>query len=65
LIKAILDDFESPNIPVEIVIVQPGLKSTGHATNQADAFRRINILLSGADEYLKAVSSCQLKVMSS
>lgn len=65
LIKAILDEFESPNIPVEIVIVQPGLKSTGHTTNQADAFRRINILLSGADEYLKAVSSCQLKVMSS
>lgn len=65
IIKEILNDFDSPNLPVEIVIVQPGLKSTGHSTNQADAFKRISILLSGAEEYLKAVSSCQLRVMSS
>jgi hypothetical protein len=57
--------FEFPNISVENRYCEARLKSTGHATNQADAFRRINILLSGADEYLKPASSCQLKTMSS
>lgn len=64
-IRAILASFDSPVLPIEIIIVQPGLKSTNHIANQADAFNRINILLSGAAEFLKAVGHCDLKVMCS
>ena len=64
-IKSILNEFDNPIIPVEIIIVQPGLKSDNHTGNQVDAFQRINTLLAGAHEYLRAVSSCKLMVMCS
>jgi len=64
-IRDILSGFENPVISVEIIIVQPGLKSDNHLGNQVAAFERIRTLLSGAQEYLKAVSSCTLKVMCS
>ena len=65
LIKTILESFANPVIPVEIIIVQPGLKRDNHVASQKDAFQRISILLSGAEEYLKSVSQCELKVMCS
>lgn len=64
-IKVILDGFTNPIVPVEITIVQPGLKTTNLSTNQQSAFERIKILLSGAESFLKDVSSCQLSIMCS
>jgi superfamily II DNA or RNA helicase len=64
-IKTILDSFDNPIIPVEITIVQPGLKSTNQTTNQKAAYERIKLLLSGAESFLKDVSSCQLSIMCS
>jgi superfamily II DNA or RNA helicase len=64
-INRILESFINPSLPVEIVIVQPGLKSSGHSANQIEAFHRINYLLSGAYEYLDSVSACTLRVMCS
>ena len=64
-IKAILNSFETPVIPVEITIIQPGLKTKGLTKNQKAAFKRIVLLLSGAEAFLNDVSSCQLSVWSS
>ncbi|MDX3915375.1 MAG: DEAD/DEAH box helicase family protein [Pseudosphingobacterium sp.] len=64
-IKIILNKFETPIIPVEITIVQPGLKTQNLSTSQQSAFERVKILLSGADAFLKDVSSCKLTVLSS
>jgi superfamily II DNA or RNA helicase len=64
-IKIILESFNNPIIPVEITIVQPGLKTTNLSTNQAAAFDRIKTLLSGAESFLKDVSSCQLSIQCS
>lgn len=64
-IRRILETFDNPMIPVEIVIVQPGLKSDNHHRNQVAAFERINKLLSGAQTYMSAVGQCKLKVMCS
>jgi len=64
-IKIILNKFETPIIPVEITIVQPGLKTQNLLAVQQNAFERIKILLSGADTYLKDVSSCELTVWAS
>lgn len=52
-------------IPVEITIVQSGLKTQNLSTSQQNAFERVKILLSGADAFLKDVSSCKLTVLSS
>ena len=64
-IKGILDKFESPIIPVEITIVQPGLKTQNLLAVQQNAFQRIKVLLSGAETFLKDVSSCELTVWAS
>ena len=64
-ISKILNSFPNPSLPVEIFIVQPGLKSDGHTANQVEAFARIDLLLSGAHEYLGSVSACTLHVMCS
>ncbi|RYE14577.1 MAG: hypothetical protein EOP34_06210, partial [Rickettsiales bacterium] len=61
-IKDILDSFDNPIIPVEITIVQPGLKTKKLSKQQNAAFNRIKILLSGADTFLQDVSSCKLTV---
>jgi superfamily II DNA or RNA helicase len=64
-IKVLLDGFESSNLPVEIVIVHPGLKTTGFVSNQADSFERVRMLLSGAYTYLESIGTSTLSVMSS
>lgn len=64
-IKDILDSFDNPIIPVEITIVQPGLKTQNLTKGQTDALERIKLLLSGAASFLKEVSSCNLSVMCS
>lgn len=65
VIREILESFENPIIPVEITIVQPGLKTKNlHATQYA-AFERVKLLLSGAESFLKDVSSCELTIMCS
>jgi hypothetical protein len=64
-IKTILDSFDNPIIPVEITIVQPGLKTNNLSTNQVAAFERIKLLLSAAESFLKDVSSCKLSVLCS
>ena len=64
-IKTILASFDNPILPVEIVIVQPGLKTTGLTVNQKEAFNRIKLLLSAADGYLKDVSQCKISVLCS
>ncbi|WP_231490345.1 DEAD/DEAH box helicase [Pedobacter sp. Leaf170] len=63
--KMILEGFDNPVIPVEITIVQPGLKTAGLTTTQQAAFERIKVLLSGAETFLKDVSNCELSIMSS
>lgn len=63
--RTILDSFDNPIVPVEITIVQPGLKTKSLTTNQQAAFERIKLLLSGAESFLQDVSSCQLSVMCS
>ncbi|SFA38237.1 Superfamily II DNA or RNA helicase [Pedobacter suwonensis] len=64
-IKIILEEFENPIIPVEITIVQPGLKTQNLSTTQQNAFERIRRLLSGTEAYLQDVSSCSLSIMAS
>jgi len=64
-IKEILSGFETPVIPVEITIVQPGLKTKELSTQQQKAFNRIKILLSSSEAFLKDVSSCELSVWTS
>lgn len=61
--RAILASFDNPIVPVEITIVQPGLKTANLTTTQQAAFERIKTLLSGAESFLQDVSSCQLSVM--
>ena len=63
--RTILDSFNNPIVPVEITIVQPGLKTKSLTKNQQAAFERIRLLLSGAESFLQDVSSCQLSVMCS
>jgi len=65
LIKQILESFDNPIIPIEIVIVLPGLKTTGLTAGQNNALNRIKTLLSSSDSYLKDVSSCSLSVICS
>jgi len=62
-IKTILDAFDNPIIPVEITIVQPGLKTKELTSGQLQAFERIKLLLSAARSFLKDVSSCELSVL--
>ena len=64
-LKAILESFDNPIIPVEITIVQPGLKTNGFDTNQQKAFESIKLLLSGGESFLQDVSSCTLSVLAS
>lgn len=64
-IKAILDSFDNPILPVVITIVQPGLKTTNLNTQQQGAFERIKTLLSGADTFLQDVSQCKLHILCS
>ncbi|WP_461137400.1 DEAD/DEAH box helicase, partial [Spirosoma terrae] len=64
-IKDILDSFDNPIVPVEITVVQPGLKTINLSGQQKPAFERIKILLSGAESFLKDVSSCKLSVICS
>lgn len=64
-IKAILDSFDNPTIPIEITIVQPGLKTHSLTTTQSQALDRIKILFSGAESFLKDVSGCSLSVLCS
>ncbi|MCC2598424.1 DEAD/DEAH box helicase [Sphingobacterium sp. FBM7-1] len=64
-IKEILGAFTSPVIPVEITIVQPGLKTKNLSVQQEEAFKRIKILLSSSEAFLKDVSSCELSVWTS
>ncbi|CAM4412490.1 Superfamily II DNA or RNA helicase [Pedobacter westerhofensis] len=64
-LKAILDSFDNPVIPVEITIVQPGLKTQSLSTKQRQAFDRIKVVLSGAESFLKDVSGCSLSIMCS
>lgn len=63
--KAILESFDNPVIPVEITIVQPGLKTTGLSKSQQSAIERIRVILSGAETFFKDVSSCDLTIMCS
>lgn len=63
--RTILESFDNPIVPVEITIVQPGLKTANLTTNQKAAFERIKLLLSAAESFLQDVSSCQLSVMCS
>ena len=65
LIKSILNSFDNPIIPIEITIVQPGLKTENLFGTQLAAFERIKILLSGVESFLKDVSSCNLSIMCS
>ncbi len=64
-IKQILESFDNPSLPVEIVIVHPGLKTQNLAVGQQGAYERIKTLLSASDTYMKDVSSCKLSVMCS
>ncbi len=64
-IKAILDTFDNPIIPVIITIVQPGLKTVNLSTQQQAAFERVKTLLSGSDTFLQDVSQCKLQVLCS
>lgn len=64
-IKDILDTYDNPNLPVEIVIVHPGLKTSNFIGNQADSFERIRFLLSGASAYLESIGMSTLSVMAS
>jgi len=64
-IRELLDEFESSNLPVEIVIVHPGLKTSGFISNQAYSYERIKMLLSGAFTYLESIGTSTLSVMSS
>ncbi|MBS1524849.1 MAG: DEAD/DEAH box helicase family protein [Bacteroidetes bacterium] len=64
-LKTILESFDNPIIPVEITIVQPGLKTSGLDTNQQKAFESIKLLLSGGESFLQDVSSCTLSVLAS
>ncbi len=64
-IKTLLESFDNPIIPVEIVIVHPGLKGQNFAGNQEAAFDRIKSLFSTTDTFLRSVSSCSLTVMCS
>lgn len=64
-LKVILDSFDNPVIPVEITIVQPGLKTRSLSTKQQQAYDRIKIILSGAESFLKDVSACSLSIMCS
>jgi superfamily II DNA or RNA helicase len=65
LIKEILASFDNPILPVEITIVQPGLKTQNLNYTQKPAFDRIKLLLSGAESFLKDVSSCSLSILCS
>ncbi len=64
-IRTLLEAFDNPIIPVEIVIVQPGLKTRNLTGTQRNAFERVKTLLSGAETFLKDVSQCTLSVMCS
>ena len=64
-IKAILDTFDNPIIPVIITIVQPGLKTSNLNAQQQAAFERVKTLLSGADTFLQDVSQCKLQILCS
>lgn len=64
-IKDILDTYDNPNLPVEIVIVHPGLKTSNFVSNQADSFERVRFLLSGASAYLESIGMSTLSVMAS
>jgi hypothetical protein len=51
-IKDILDTYENPNLPIEIVGVHPSRKISNFRGNQADSFEQIRFLLFGALAYL-------------
>jgi hypothetical protein len=51
-IKDILDTYENPNLPIEIVGVHPSRKIFNFRGNQADSFEQIRFLLFGALAYL-------------
>jgi len=63
--EAILSGFNHPTLPIEIVIVHPGLKSKNHRGAQQAAFERIRLLFSGAEAYMDSISRSKLSVMSS
>ncbi|HEX8327281.1 MAG TPA: DEAD/DEAH box helicase family protein [Hymenobacter sp.] len=62
-LRDILTGINNPNLTVDIVIVQPGLKTTNHSGTQIEAYQRIKKLLSGAHAYLQTVGSCTLSVL--
>ena len=65
LLKQLINGVANPNLTVEIVIVHPGLKTTGHKGPQVAAYARINKLFSGAHAYLQTIGSCHLSVLAS
>ncbi|GAB3828654.1 DEAD/DEAH box helicase [Hymenobacter jeollabukensis] len=64
-LREILMSINNPNLTVDIVIVQPGLKTTNHTGTQVEAYQRIKKLFSGAHAYLQTVGSCTLSVLAS
>ena len=62
---AILSGLNHPTLPIEIVIVHPGLKSMNHRGTQRAAFERISLLFSGAESYMSSISRSTLSVMCS